>query len=331
MSKKEEKAIVAANMQMNGTGIEIRTLQDAKLVAETFIASNLVPRHFDSSAKVIVAIQAGFELGFKPWQALNNLHVVNGQVGIKSSAMGGLIRSSGKCKMMKQYYAEDLSEAIIESQRTDDDSIHKTSFSLDDAKVAGLTGKDNWKHYQKDMLMWRALSRHGRQFYGDVLSGFYTVEELQTIPKPEPSHETTTLKRKIVDAEQKDTPDNSILIKTAILGVYEIFERKVGEENASVEKFAVISAMVCGGEKDDYWEYDDEVEPALKPESYTMEKLIKIKDSFVDESETQPEVLDDYKYVCNAKGHRFNEPTDNNLCPECLSKNISKLEEVDAK
>lgn len=193
MSKKEEKtelAKIAENMQVNGGGIILKNLHDMKLVAQTFINSGLVPASFNNPAKIIVAIQAGAELGFKPWQSLNQLHVVNGRVGISSTAIGGLIRSSGKCKMLKQYYNDEEGDkfaAIIESQRTDDESIHRTEFSVEDAKTAGLWGeaKDNWKKYPKDMLMWRALSKHGRAFYGDVLSGFYTVEELSEIHPPD--------------------------------------------------------------------------------------------------------------------------------------------------
>lgn len=212
--KKKENIEVAANMQMNGAGLVLRSANELKLTAELFFKGGILPATLNTMAKVACVIEAGLELGFKPWQSIQNLHIVNGQIGIKSTAIGGLIRSSGKAKCLKQYYkgeeGTDDYRAIVQSQRTDDETVHDTEFSIADAKTAGLWGKDNWTHYPKDMLMWRALSRHGRAYYGDVLSGFYSVDELAEIRPPTealgpevPSRE----ERKQVDAVVKDTAE----------------------------------------------------------------------------------------------------------------------------
>lgn len=364
---KQENALIAGNMLMNGTGIEIRTLQDAKLVAETFIASGLVPKHFNIPSKVIVAIQAGFELGFKPWQALNNLHVVNGQVGIKSTAIGGLIRSRGRCKSMKQFYEGEKGKperkAIVESQRVDDTVTHRTEFSLNDAKIAGLLGKDNWNHYPEDMLMWRALSRHGRAFYGDVLSGFYTVEELQEIcpPQESPTPQVPSREERKQANEVKVT-DTKQLVKEELEKCLTKFigcaEYGIDTKLDTVPKPVILQAFakfVGGALQDKETDY-------TKPESYTINNIAVVgtelelngvpKDILalipVPESMTMEEVEKEaedkfgheYKYKCISEkcGAAFDEPKKGTrgikLCPKCLSKNVidlTKKEGTEAK
>lgn len=367
MAEKETKeinALIAANMQMNGMGIEIRTIQEAKLLAETFISSNLVPKHFDTPAKIIVAIQAGFELGFKIWQSLNSLHVINGQVGIKSAAIGGLIRSRGKCKMMSQGYEGKKGTeeycAVVKSMRTDDTTEHESRFSIQDAKQAGLLGKDNWVHYPEDMLMWRALSRHGRTFYGDVLSGFYTVEELQEIhpPAEAPTPDAGSREeRKQVDAKIVDTAEavkeqlEKCLTKFVGCAEYSL-ENKLDNVPSTMlnELFAKFAWLILNpdnaAEAPDY----------RNIESYTLENLANLmvileQDGipqdilalFPTPPMTEKEVtkkakekLSDYKWSCNsvACNVKFDKPkgTKNNpICPVCLTANISKNESVEAK
>ena len=54
---------------------------------------------------------------------------------------------------------------------------HISSFSYAEARAADLTGKDNWKHYLKSMLFWRALSIGARQIAPDLIMGMITAEE----------------------------------------------------------------------------------------------------------------------------------------------------------
>jgi hypothetical protein len=60
-----------------------------------------------------------------------------------------------------------------------DKSIGISTFSLDDARRAGLTSNPTWKSYPRNMLFARALSNGARWFCPDVFNGpVYTPEEL---------------------------------------------------------------------------------------------------------------------------------------------------------
>ncbi len=51
---------------------------------------------------------------------------------------------------------------------------------MDDAKKAGLSGKDVWKKYPRNMLFYRALTSGVRLYCPDVTGGVvvYTAEEI---------------------------------------------------------------------------------------------------------------------------------------------------------
>ncbi|MDX1745809.1 MAG: hypothetical protein R3324_07720, partial [Halobacteriales archaeon] len=55
------------------------------------------------------------------------------------------------------------------------------TFTMEDAKRAGLAGKDNWKHYPRQMLRWRAVTEVSRFLFADLDMGTkvtYTADEM---------------------------------------------------------------------------------------------------------------------------------------------------------
>jgi hypothetical protein len=166
--------------------LQMQTIDDLWRVAGMFYQSGLCADNLDTQAKVVVVLQGGAELGFKPWQSLQVLHVVNGRLGMEGSAMLAKIRKSQVCEYVTMYFEgtpyEDAYRAIVKSKRKADSLEYVTEFSVDDAKRARLwEAKDNWKKYPKDMLTWRAVSRHGRRYYSDEIWAMYTPDELEEI------------------------------------------------------------------------------------------------------------------------------------------------------
>ena len=190
MDEKEraENRELAKTISFGDQGLEIQNMAQATLVADTMIASGLVPEGFRSTAKIIVAAQAAKELGKPLWWGLNNLYVIHGKVGISSAAVAGLILGSGKCVLWEVAsvgtFPEDDFKIIIRSKRKDFENTCLTEFSIADAKTAGLWDKGTWKQYPKTMLTWRATAFHGRLHWSDVLAGQYTDAELTDVGPP---------------------------------------------------------------------------------------------------------------------------------------------------
>jgi hypothetical protein len=58
---------------------------------------------------------------------------------------------------------------------------HEFAFSMEDAKAAGLTGKDNWKKYPRAMLRSRAITEAARAVFPDAVLGTYDPDELGAV------------------------------------------------------------------------------------------------------------------------------------------------------
>lgn len=156
-----------------------QSLDEAFRVATAMAASGMTPKGVDKPEQVLVAIMAGAELGFAPFQAMQSFAVINGKPNIWGDALPALLWSRG-FKIKEWFDNEDEpTKAFCRITRPDGDEIER-SFSVGDAKKAGLFGKQGpWQQYQKRMLQMRARAFAARDGAADVLRGMHVAEEVQ--------------------------------------------------------------------------------------------------------------------------------------------------------
>lgn len=156
-----------------------QSLDEAFRVATAMAASGMTPKGVDKPEQVLVAIMAGAELGFAPFQAMQSFAVINGKPNIWGDALPALLWSRG-FKIKEWFDNEDEpTKAFCRITRPDGDEIER-SFSVGDAKRAGLLGKQGpWQQYQKRMLQMRARAFAARDGAADVLRGMHVAEEVQ--------------------------------------------------------------------------------------------------------------------------------------------------------
>jgi hypothetical protein len=63
----------------------------------------------------------------------------------------------------------------------------RVEWTFEQAKKAGLTGKDNWKNYPQAMLRARCIAEGVRAVYPGAIGGMLTVEEAQDIAPTTPA------------------------------------------------------------------------------------------------------------------------------------------------
>lgn len=143
--------------------------------------SDLVPKDFKGKpANCLIAIQWGAELGLKPLQAVQNIAVINGRAALWGDAVIALVRSSPLCEYITE--SDDGHAAICKVKRRGEAEEIRT-FSMDDAKAAGLSGKQGpWTQYPKRMRQMRARAFALRDVFPDVLRGMPIAEEIMDIP-----------------------------------------------------------------------------------------------------------------------------------------------------
>ena len=165
--------------------LALRSLDDMLKFAAQVVAGKLAPSG-DTVATVAVKLQAGAELGFSPVQSLSVLTVINGRIGIMGVGALARLRASGALAtpigMGVDGQGEDRAGWILTRRRGEVESM-RSEFSVRDAKRAGLWGKAGpWTQYPDDMLQWRAVGRHVKRHWSDVLLGVDIAETIDVHP-----------------------------------------------------------------------------------------------------------------------------------------------------
>ena len=168
------------------TGITIitpRSLSEAKELAATLAGARTIPEALQKSpADVLAIVMAGAELGLAPMQSVRGLVLIKGKPTLSADAMGALVKSRRDVCTFLMLRHSDGQRATYETQRVGDPSSTTMSFTLDEAKAAGLAGGDNWRKFPAAMLRARALSAICRAVYPDLLLGVYDPDELAAPP-----------------------------------------------------------------------------------------------------------------------------------------------------
>jgi hypothetical protein len=144
-------------------------------------------------AGVFAIVTCAKSLKMDPIYALNGaLYYVQGKVGMGAQTMAAIIRSRGH-SITKDPKSND-GICILHGKRGDNGDTWTTSFSLDDAKRAGIC-KNVWNSYPGVMCYNRAMSFMARQLFPDIFINVgYTPDELEEIAEKQiPFQEKVTV------------------------------------------------------------------------------------------------------------------------------------------
>lgn len=142
---------------------------DPMTVAQVFKASGMFP-DLTSEAAACAKIIIGRGLGLSDYDSMAGLHIIKGKAVLAAHLMAASIKRAGKY----DYRAEcsDSECTVTFYGRSLDGKMEKigiTTYTMDDAKRARLTGGDNWQKYPKAMLFARCISSGYKQHCPDAL------------------------------------------------------------------------------------------------------------------------------------------------------------------
>jgi len=158
-----------------------KDLGEALKLAEMMAASDLVPKDYKGKpGNCLIGMQFGAELGLPPMQAVQNIAVINGKPGLYGDIGKGLLLGRG-FKIEERDTAETKAKSAAWCRITrPDGQVTERTFTIDDAKTAGLWGKQGpWTTNPHRQMAWRAFWFAARDIASDVLKGLGGVEELQ--------------------------------------------------------------------------------------------------------------------------------------------------------
>lgn len=125
--------------------------------------------------------------GLHPAIAARDYHIIQGRPALKADAMLARFQSGGGRIEWLTYTDTEVSAKF---SHPSGGSI-TISWSIESATRAGLTGKEVWRQYPRQMLRARVISEGIRTVAPGYVAGMYTPEEVQDFDTPAPIVQTS--------------------------------------------------------------------------------------------------------------------------------------------
>lgn len=198
-------------------------------LGQLFFETGMVPEGVKTPEQAAIVVAAGLEIGLSPLQSIQNIMIIGNKPSVWGDAALALVSTHKNFQDCDE--TNDGSEATCTVIREGRKPVVR-SFSMADAKTAGLIGKPIWQKYPKRMLQMRARAYALRDAFPDALKGIAIREEVEdygedtppvsrkesaksvlekaTKPKVEqvkkPEPEKPAEQPKVIDAEVVDPP-----------------------------------------------------------------------------------------------------------------------------
>lgn len=153
------------------------TIEEAWRLAGALAASGMTPKAYGPDQnKIMVGIMAGAEVGLTPFAALQSIAVIGNNPSLWGDGALALVQASGLLEDMEE--TDDGQTATCRVNRAGRTTPIIKTFSMEDAKKAGLAGKAGpWTQYPARMRQMRARAFALRDGFSDVLKGLHIAEE----------------------------------------------------------------------------------------------------------------------------------------------------------
>ena len=140
--------------------------------------TNLIPKAFKGDkAKAALVACYGKKLGLGVLDSMNNIYDVHGKLSLHTDGGKMIVMKSGLCELLQVDWDDEKQEATAIVKRKGMSAPYQESFSLSDARVAGLINSPTWKKYPKRMCINRAIWFALRAIFSDILAGIGNAEE----------------------------------------------------------------------------------------------------------------------------------------------------------
>src|SRR3954470_3498620 len=156
--------------------MSLGALEDPEQLGRLLAASGYFTDARDA-AQAVVKVLAGHEIGFGPIASMTGVYIVKGRVTLSANLMAAAIKRHPRYDFRVRSLTNDACEVVFFE---DGKEAGASEFTMNDARIAGLAGGDNWKKFPRNMLFARAVSNGAKFFCPDVFAGapIYTPDEL---------------------------------------------------------------------------------------------------------------------------------------------------------
>ena len=206
-------------------------VDQALRISEMFAKSDLVPDNYKNKpANIFLAVSAGASLGLAPFQAMQNIAVINGKPSIWGDALLAMVRNDKRCLSVKETIegegtARTATCSVSRLAPNGETEVISSNFTMGNAQKAGLLNRKPWQSYPDRMLQMRARGFALRDAFADVIGGLITAEEAEDYPIKEAQKTQGTLPK--YDKDNRSTED----IVEALKDMSQEQEKKIEEKD----------------------------------------------------------------------------------------------------
>lgn len=184
--EKKELVEITSSMPNDVTEWTVEQTENYKRNLKFLFENGVLPkRYLDENGKIteeklnqamaVIAFGKSHHIGAS--LALSRTMVVNGEITLWGDALTAIIYASGLLEYKEEEYDPVTQTAICRIKRKDMTRPEVRTFSVADAKVAGLWGRNVWAKYPTIMLGAKARNRCIREVFPDVLAGLTITED----------------------------------------------------------------------------------------------------------------------------------------------------------
>jgi len=151
----------------------------------THFKENGVWRQYDLDVQVarcFIVIMKGWDIGLSASYSVDEISIIEGKPSASAKVMLAKVEEfyPNAHYIVKEWTKKKCVITARKDYTQDIEIFPMTtfSFSIEEARDAGLLSKWNWKSYPKIMLKWRAVTDMCRTVYPRAILGFYIPDEL---------------------------------------------------------------------------------------------------------------------------------------------------------
>ena len=171
----------------------IQVVSNVAALAVKIAGTEFVPRDLRGKPEsVAAAILYGREVGLPPMTALTQTHVIEGKPSTSAEGMRALVLAAGHSLEVLEATG---SVCRMRARRRGGEVWTELAWTIDQARAAGLAGKDVWKRYPRAMLAARCTDELCGLVFPDVVHGLAVIHPEEVDARPEPETTETVVKR----------------------------------------------------------------------------------------------------------------------------------------
>lgn len=165
-NESQELAIIQSSVSVMSERFELEQRM-AKLFATSGLFTDIKGASQEQAiAQAYVKIALGNSMGFSPAESMQGIDLIQGRPSVGAQLRAARMQRAGYSWSVDQCDAKGCVLTLFRG----DKKLGVISYLEDDAKAAGLFGKDNWKKDPASMFFARAITRAQRRFAPGVLS-----------------------------------------------------------------------------------------------------------------------------------------------------------------